>query len=84
MLAAAAAAASQDVIAGYAMLFGGHDPKHRAATNAEPWTRIDSFGPAFFTKFLYFTTSGALILDNVLAKKVKALSKIPYLVQTNG
>jgi hypothetical protein len=88
MLTAAAAAAVEDdeddVIAGYAMFFGGHDPNHRAAPSAEPWTRIDGFGPAFFTKFLYFTTSGALILDNVLAKKVKALSNMPYLVRPNG
>jgi hypothetical protein len=80
----AAAAAAQDVIAGYAMLFGGNDPKHRAAPNTEPWARIHNFGPAFFTKFLYFTTPGALILDNVLAKKANALSKMSYLVQTNG
>jgi hypothetical protein len=84
MLTAAAAAAEDDVIDGYAMFFGGHDPKHRAAPSTEPWTRIYRFGPAFFTKFLYFTTPGALILDNVLAKKVKALSKMPYLVETKG
>jgi hypothetical protein len=54
------------------------------ARYTDPWARIDNFGPAFFTKLLYFTTPGALILDNVLAKKVNALSAMPYLVQTNG
>jgi len=84
MLTAAAEAAEGDVIAGYTMFFGGDDPKCRAAPNTEPWTRIEGFGPAFFTKFLYFTIPGALILDNVLAKKVKMLTDMPYLVQHNG
>jgi hypothetical protein len=84
MLAAALMAAVEDAIDGYAMFFGGYDPKRRAAPNTPPWTRIDEFGPAFFSKFLYFTTSGALILDNVLANKVTALSEIPYLVRADG
>ena len=84
ILTGVAATAAEDVIAGYALLFGGYDSKQRAAPNTEPWARIDNFGPAFFTKFLYFTTRGALILDNVLAKKVNGLTTMPYLVRTNG
>lgn len=80
MLTAAVHAAQEDVIAGYAQFYGGFDPKSRAAANAQGWSRIDNFGPAFFTKFLYFTTPGALILDNVLARRVHDLAQIPYLV----
>jgi hypothetical protein len=46
--------------------------------------RIRRFGPAFFTKFLYFTTPGALILDNVLARRVHALAGMAYLVRRGG
>ena len=80
----AADAAAQDVIRGYAMLYGGDDRKHRASPNDPRWARIHRFGPAFFTKFLYFTTPGALILDNVLARKVRRLSGMPYLVRPRG
>ena len=76
MLRRAADASADDVISGYAMFYGGEDPKTRARPNATPWTRIAGLGPAFFTKFLYFTTPGALILDNVLARKVHELSGI--------
>jgi len=78
MLRRAADASADDVISGYAMFYGGEDPKTRARPNATPWTRIAGLGPAFFTKFLYFTTPGALILDNVLARKVHELSGIPF------
>ncbi|TXI54392.1 hypothetical protein [Mycolicibacterium mageritense] len=84
MLAAAVDAASEDVMAGYAMFYGGYDYKTRTAPNTAPWTRIDGLGPAFFTKFLYFTTPGALILDRVLARKVHSLSGMPYLVDSKG
>ena len=84
MLTAAVEAAHHDVIAGYARLYGGHDPKDRAEANAADWSRIDNFGPAFFTKFLYFTTPGALILDNVLARRVHDLAHVPHLVVDRG
>lgn len=84
MLTAAVEAARRDVIAGYAQFYGGHDPKQRAAANADGWSRIDNFGPAFFTKFLYFTTPGALILDNVLARRVRDLAGVPHLVAGRG
>lgn len=84
LLAAAVAAAVEDIIAGYAMLYGGYDYKTRTSPNTAPWTRIDGFGPAFFTKFLYFTTPGALILDRVLARKVHSLSAMPYLIDSKG
>lgn len=45
---------------------------------------MQGFGPAFFTKFLYFCTPGALILDNRLANAVCRLSRLPYLVTGNG
>lgn len=83
-LAAAKAAADTDLIEGYATLYGGHDPKRRAAAQTPPYARIDGYGPAFFTKFLYFTTPGALILDNVLANAVYGLTKMPHLVARNG
>jgi 8-oxoguanine DNA glycosylase-like protein len=57
-------------IAGYACLPGGYDYHDRAAPGQEPWSRLHGFGPAFFTKFLYFSTPGALILDNQLANAV--------------
>jgi hypothetical protein len=84
MLTAAVQAAHRDVITGYAQFYGGHDPKQRAAANTEGWSRIDGFGPAFFTKFLYFTTPGALILDNVLARRVHDLAGVPHLVADRG
>lgn len=84
MLTAAVQATRSDVIAGYAQFYGGHGPKHRAAANTEGWSRIDGFGPAFFTKFLYFTTPEALILDNVLARRVHDLAGVPHLVAGRG
>jgi hypothetical protein len=59
--------ALSDPIAGYACLYGGYDYEGRAAPGQEPWSRLRGFGPAFFTKFLYFCTPGALILDNLRA-----------------
>jgi len=47
---------SPDPIAGYACLYGGYDDQDRAAPGQEPWSRLHKFGPAFFTKFLYFST----------------------------
>ncbi len=73
-------AAREDPIAGYAVLYGGHDPKARAAPHQPPWGRIHRYGPAFFTKLLYFATPGALILDSVLAAAVHRLSGIAHLV----
>lgn len=84
LLRRAAQNAATDVISGYAMLYGGYEPRSRAAALEEPWARIAGLGPAFFTKFLYFTTPGALILDRVLARRVHALSGMPYLVRRTG
>jgi hypothetical protein len=72
--------ASPDPIAGYACLYGGNDDRDRAAPGREPWSRLRGFGPAFFTKFLYFCAPGALILDNRLANAVHNLSQLPHLV----
>lgn len=84
MLQRAATAASTDLIDGYAMLYGGYNSRRRAQPNQEPWVRIKWFGPAFFTKFLYFTTDGALILDRVLARRVASLSGMEYFVRRDG
>lgn len=84
LLATAASAAGKNIIAGYTKLYGGRDNKTRAKPNTEPWTRIGGFGPAFFTKFLYFTTPGALILDRVLARKVHDLCEMKHLVDSRG
>jgi hypothetical protein len=76
--------ASPDPIAGYARLYGGYGYQDRAAPGQEPWSRLHKFGPAFFTKFLYFGMPGALILDNRLASAVHRLSRLPNLVTGNG
>jgi hypothetical protein len=76
--------ASQDVIDGYAAFYGGYEPRRRARPFAEPEHRIHQLGPAFFTKLLYFTTDGALILDNVIANAVHRFSRLPYLVTASG
>jgi hypothetical protein len=76
--------ASADPIAGYACLYGGNDYQDRAAPGQPPWSRLHGFGPAFFTKFLYFSTPGALILDNRLANAVHRLSQLPNLVTEDG
>jgi len=73
-----------DVIAGYAQFYGGYDYENRGAPGQEPWSRLWGFGPAFFTKFLYFSTPGALILDNRLANAVHSLSGLPHLVTEKG
>ena len=76
--------ASPDPIAGYACLYGGYDHQDRAVPGQEPWSRLHGFGPAFFTKFLYFSTPGALILDNRLANAVYRRSQLPNLVTADG
>jgi hypothetical protein len=76
--------ASPDPIAGYACLYGGYDYQDRTAPGQPPWSRLHGFGPAFFTKFLYFSTPGALILDNRLAYAVHRLSQLPNLVTEEG
>jgi len=76
--------ASPDPIAGYACLYGGYDYQDRAAPGQEPWSRLHGFGPAFFTKFLYLSTLGALILDNRLANAVHKLSQLPNQVTEEG
>ncbi|MEU8610707.1 hypothetical protein AB0C29_22230 [Actinoplanes sp. NPDC048791] len=78
------AASAQDPIAAYAILYGGYDPKKRAQAGVAAWGRLGGYGPAFFTKFLYFTTPGALILDHRLATAVHRLTKMPYLVTSRG
>jgi len=75
--------ASPDPIAGYACLYGGNDYQDRATPGQQPWSRLRGFGPASFTKFLYFSTPGALILDNRLANAVHKLSQLPHLVTEN-
>jgi hypothetical protein len=75
--------ASPDPIAGYACLYSGNDDQDRVEPGQEPWSRLRGFGPAFFTKFLYFSTPGALILDNRLANAVHKLSHMPHLVNAN-
>jgi hypothetical protein len=69
---------------GYAYLYGGYDYQDRAAPGQEPWSRLRGFGPAFFTKFLYFSMPGMLILDNRLANAVRRLSQLPGLVTEEG
>jgi hypothetical protein len=75
--------ASSDPVAGYACLYGGYD-QDRGEPGQEPWARLHGYGPAFFTKFLYFSTPGALILDNRLANAVHKLSRLPHLITPNG
>src|SRR5260221_3850366 len=75
---------SLDPIAGCAQLYGGYDYENRAAPGHEPWSRLRGFGPAFFTKFLYFSTPGALILDNRLANAIHSRSRLSYLVTAKG
>jgi hypothetical protein len=70
-------------VAGYIQLYGG-DGKNRAAPGEQPWSRLHRFGPAFFTKFLYFSVPGALILDIVLAGAAKRLSGLPHLLDNAG
>jgi 8-oxoguanine DNA glycosylase-like protein len=75
---------SPDPIAGYAQLYGGCDPDHRAQAGQQPWSRLRRFGPAFFTNFLYFAVPGALILDNRLANAVHERSQLRHLVRSDG
>lgn len=75
---------SVDPIAGYAQLYGGYDFRRRAEPSSDAWSRLARFGPAFFTKFLYFSTPGALILDNVLANAVQRRSELNHLVTARG
>ena len=63
----------QGPVAAYAQLYGG-DGVARSAPGAAPWSRIKGLGPTFFTKFLYFAVPGALILDNVLSRRVDLLT----------
>jgi hypothetical protein len=72
----------QGPLAAYAQLYGG-DSKNRARPGIAPWSRIAGFGPAFFTKFLYFSVPGALILDNVMAQRMARLSKMDHFLH-NG
>ena len=71
-------------IARYAGLYGGYDAKRRARPGDPAWGRLNGFGPAFFTKFVYFTTPGALILDHRLAAAVHQLTAMPYLITPRG
>jgi hypothetical protein len=69
-----------DPVAGYAQFYGGHGHDRRAAPGEEPWSRLRGYGSAFFTKFLYFSTPGALILDATMARAVSQLSGLNHLV----
>jgi hypothetical protein len=75
---------SPDPIAGYAQFYGGWDYDVRAQAGDARWARLHKYGPAFFTKFLYFSTPGTLILDNRLANAVHKLSGLPKLVTKQG
>jgi hypothetical protein len=72
-----------DPIAGYSQFYGGDD-RRRAWPGQAPWSRLRGLGPAFFTKFLYFSTPGVLILDNRLANAVHYLCAMPSLVTKHG
>lgn len=74
----------QGPIFAYAQLYGGRDHEHRTRPGTEPWSRVDAYGPAFFTKFLYFTVPGALILDARLAGRVARLTGNSYGYLTRG
>ncbi len=82
-LHAALEAADGDPIAGYAQFYGCDRPPRGRAGEA-PWSRLAGLGPAFFTKVLYFSTPGALILDNVLARAVHGLTGMPHLLNRTG
>ena len=76
-----------DPIAGYAYLYGGYmtnESDTRAAPGTQEWARLWGYGPAFFTKLLYFAVPEALILDNRLANAVHDLSGLPRLVNSAG
>lgn len=76
-----------DVVDAYAQLFGGYvrdGGEPRAASGDDRWSRVAGYGPAFFTKFLYFAGGRALILDNVLAGSVHELSEMKHLVDSHG
>jgi hypothetical protein len=73
-----------DPITGYAQLYGGYSHETRASAGERPWARLRGYGPAFFTKFLYFLVPGALILDNRLAGAVYKLSGTPNLIDDDG
>ncbi len=49
---------------------------------------VPYWGPAFFTKFLYFVDAShprrALILDQVMAREVAGLTGMPHLVDSRG
>jgi hypothetical protein len=77
-------AGRQDVIAGYTTLYGGHGPRARAGALQPPWMRLPRYGPASFTKLLYFALPDAMILDSVLAAAVRQLSGIGHLVAADG
>lgn len=69
-------ATQDDLFAGYAQLYGGYVPDEgpaRAAPGRGEYARLQWYGPAFFTKLLYFFHDRALILDNALAHRVHAL-----------
>jgi hypothetical protein len=66
----------------YSWLFGGADRRERKPSTDATTGRLDGYGPAFFTKFLYFASEGtALILDARLAHAVHKLSGMPNLVR---
>ena len=68
---------------GMPTLYGGYmtnESDTRAAPGTQEWARLWGYGPAFFTKLLYFAVPEALILDNRLANAVHDLSGLPSLV----
>jgi hypothetical protein len=59
-------------------------PQELGRPGTAPWARLRGYGPAFFTKFLYFSTPGALILDNRMASAVYQLTGLPFLITDHG
>lgn len=80
--------AAGDVFGAYSWLYGGRAPGERARPGAAGAGRTRDWGPAFFTKFLYFAAAPggptALILDEKLAARVKALSGMKHLISSGG
>lgn len=86
---------SDHPVVAYRWFGGEREDRGKSQTGDEASGRLPGYGPAFFTKFLYFareddlgTDEGAaphpLILDLRLARAVTQLSGMPYLVRRDG
>ena len=76
--------ASLDPVAGYACLYVESDYPGSVRARSGAVVQAGRVRPAFVTKFLYFSTLGALILDNRLANAVHMLGHLPQLVTGRG